>query len=107
MSRPTQIAFLSRTARLYDPTVHALGFAPLWEAVADCAAAAPATACLDACTGTGGVALALARRGARVVGIDLADGMLARALRKATAAGLAGRVRFLPMDARRLDFEDG
>jgi ubiquinone/menaquinone biosynthesis C-methylase UbiE len=107
MSRAGQIRFLSRTARLYDPVVRALGFPRLWESVAAGAAPGPGTSCLDVCTGTGGVALALARRGAEVVGVDLAEGMLERATRKADAAGLGRQVRFARMDARRLEFEDG
>lgn len=106
MSRAAQIRFLSRTARLYDPVVRTLGFSRLWDAIATQAGPGPRARCLDVCTGTGGVALALARRGAEVVGVDLAEGMLAVAARKAKAAGLAPRVRFLPMDARRLQFED-
>jgi ubiquinone/menaquinone biosynthesis C-methylase UbiE len=107
MSRAGQIRFLSRTARLYDPVVRTLGFPRLWDAIASHASPAAGTPCLDACTGTGGVALALARRGGAVVGVDLSGGMLARAARKAEAAGLAGRVSFQRMDARRLGFEDG
>jgi ubiquinone/menaquinone biosynthesis C-methylase UbiE len=107
MSRPGQIRFLSRTARLYDPVVHTLGFPRLWDAIARNAAPGPGTPCLDVCTGTGGVALALARRGASVVGVDLAEGMLTRAARKAQRAGLAQRVRFVRMDARQLEFSDG
>jgi ubiquinone/menaquinone biosynthesis C-methylase UbiE len=41
-----------------------------------------------------------------VLGVDLAEGMLARAARKAEAARLGDRVRFLRMDARRLGFDD-
>jgi demethylmenaquinone methyltransferase/2-methoxy-6-polyprenyl-1,4-benzoquinol methylase len=107
MSPPSRIRFLSHAARLYDPVVHILGFPRLWEAIAAHAAPAPGTPCLDVCTGTGDVALALARRDGAVFGVDLADGMLAWAARKAAAAGLESRVRFRRMDARRLDFEDG
>jgi demethylmenaquinone methyltransferase/2-methoxy-6-polyprenyl-1,4-benzoquinol methylase len=106
MSRAAQIRFLSRTAPLYDPVVRALRFPRLWDAVARHAAPAEGTPCLDVCTGTGGVALALARRGAEVTGIDLADGMLAHAARRAARAGLAGRASFLAMDARHLAFPD-
>jgi ubiquinone/menaquinone biosynthesis C-methylase UbiE len=106
MSRAGQIRFLSHCARLYDPVVRTLGFPRLWDAIAADAAPGPGTPCLDVCTGTGGVALALARRGGKVVGVDLAEGMLARAARKAQAAGLAPRVRFVRMDACRLGLED-
>ena len=62
---------------------------------------------LDACTGTGGSALALARRGCQVVGFDLAAGMLEQARRRARAGELERRVRWVRMDARRIAFPDG
>jgi len=62
---------------------------------------------LDAGCGTGNYALALARAGFRVVGVDSAAGMLARARAKA-AAGLSGFVSFRPADLDApLDFPDG
>jgi ubiquinone/menaquinone biosynthesis C-methylase UbiE len=51
-------------------------------------------------------ALALARRGTRVVGLDLAAGMVERAHNKARSAGLGERTRWAQMDARRLAFPD-
>ena len=56
---------------------------------------------LDVCTGTGEVALALARAGASVTGIDLSEDMLRQAQRKYGAYG----VRFLRMDATQLTFD--
>ena len=60
---------------------------------------------LDVATGTGKVAFAAARaagpRG-RVVGIDISEGMLAQARRKAGVP----RVDFRQMDAERLEFDD-
>jgi len=107
MSRASQIRFLSRTARLYDPVVRAMGFRELWQALAGCADPTPGMRCLDVCAGTGGVALALAARGAPVLGVDLAAGMLAQARRKAQERGLAARLRFARMDARQLAVDDG
>jgi ubiquinone/menaquinone biosynthesis C-methylase UbiE len=108
MSRPAQIEFLSRLAAAYDAVVRIMGFAPLWRAVADLAAPAPCERALDVCTGTGGVAHELAARGARVVALDLAQGMLQRAVRKHRSNGHSTEpVRFLQMDARRLAFADG
>jgi ubiquinone/menaquinone biosynthesis C-methylase UbiE len=52
------------------------------------------------------VAVALARRGCRVVGFDLASGMLRRARRKARAAGVADRAQWVRMDARHIAFRD-
>ena len=64
---------------------------------------------LDAATGTGDLALALARSiaGAEVRGIDLSEGMLAEARRKAAARGLADRAAFAWGDAEHLDAADG
>jgi SAM-dependent methyltransferase len=63
---------------------------------------------LDLGTGTGAAALAVARRfpGTEVVGIDLAESMIAAARRK-TGPELADRVRFEVGDAAALPFEDG
>ena len=67
MPRPGRIRFLSRTAPFYDPAVRPLGFGRLWEEIAKWADGAAGTSCLDVCTGTGGVAVTMARRGTRVV----------------------------------------
>ena len=106
MPRPGRVRFLSRTAPFYDPAVRPLGFRRLWEEVAEWAARTAGTPCLDVCTGTGGVAVALARRGSRVVGLDLSPGMLRHARRKARAAGVADRAQWVRMDARRIAFRD-
>lgn len=60
------------------------------QAIADVAKLAPGQRALDVATGTGKVALALAGSApdARVVGVDLSDGMLAEARRKAAEARL-------------------
>jgi ubiquinone/menaquinone biosynthesis C-methylase UbiE len=105
MSRAAQIHFLSRLAGAYDPVVHLMGFAPLWRAIAEVAAPRLGERALDVCTGTGGVALELARRGARAIGIDLASGMLQRARRKRDDER-SPNVVFLSMDARQLAFGD-
>ena len=62
---------------------------------------------LDLGTGTGQGAFALARRfpSAEIVGVDLAEAMLAEARRK-TPAELADRVRFESGDASALSFPD-
>ncbi|HUG33366.1 MAG TPA: class I SAM-dependent methyltransferase [Anaerolineales bacterium] len=57
---------------------------------------------LDMCTGTGGLGLRFASRGAEVVGVDLARGMLKRASSKANGS----RSHWLEMDATRLGFPD-
>ena len=106
MPRPGRIRFLSRTAPFYDPAVQPLGFRRLWESLAGLAEQGAGTPCLDVCTGTGGVARALARRGSRVVGFDLSPGMLRHARRKARAAGIADRTQWVRMDARQIAFRD-
>jgi ubiquinone/menaquinone biosynthesis C-methylase UbiE len=62
---------------------------------------------LDVCTGTGGAARALAARGARVVGVDLAPGMLRVAGRRRGAPAPAGSIRLARGDARSLPFRPG
>lgn len=59
---------------------------------------------LDVGTGTGRGAIALARRGATVTGIDASREMLAVAERRAADAGVT--VSFRPGDAHGLDFPD-
>ena len=63
---------------------------------------------LDLGTGTGRAAFVAARRfpQAQVVGVDLAEGMVAQA-QAMTPPELAERVRFEAADASRLPFEDG
>ena len=59
---------------------------------------------LDVGTGTGRAAIALAKAGARVTGVDASPGMLAVAERRAREEGVA--VTFAAGDAHRLDFAD-
>ena len=59
---------------------------------------------LDVGTGTGRAAIALARRGALVTGVDASAEMLAVAERRARESG--ARVTFVRGDAHRLDFPD-
>jgi ubiquinone/menaquinone biosynthesis C-methylase UbiE len=68
----------------------------------------PPRRALDLGTGTGDGAFAVARRfpGAEVVGVDIAEAMIAAARRK-TSPALAPRVRFELADAAALPFEDG
>lgn len=64
---------------------------------------------LDVATGTGDLAILLARRirGAQVLGVDLSERMLDVARRKVTARGLDERVRLDVGDAEHLDVADG
>jgi demethylmenaquinone methyltransferase / 2-methoxy-6-polyprenyl-1,4-benzoquinol methylase len=77
-----------RIAGVYDAmnSVMTAGLHHRWrERAADLARVGPATRALDVATGTGDLAIALARRGGDVVGSDFSEGMLERARRKSTA----------------------
>ena len=64
---------------------------------------------LDVGTGPGQIPIALCRADplARVLGIDLAEHMLARAHDNVAQAGLADRIRLATSDAKGLDYGDG
>jgi demethylmenaquinone methyltransferase/2-methoxy-6-polyprenyl-1,4-benzoquinol methylase len=63
---------------------------------------------LDVATGTGAVAIELARRtGCRVVGIDQSEEMLVEAEQRVRAAGLSSRIELRTGRAERLPFDDG
>lgn len=64
----------------------------------------PGEPAMDLCCGTGDLAFALARAGARVTGVDFSDAMLSVARRRSANAG--GEVTFEQGDALRLRFED-
>jgi demethylmenaquinone methyltransferase / 2-methoxy-6-polyprenyl-1,4-benzoquinol methylase len=74
-----------RIAGVYDAmnSVMTAGLHHRWrERAADLARVGPGTRALDVATGTGDLAIALARRGGDVVGSDFSEGMLARARTK-------------------------
>ena len=60
---------------------------------------------LDVATGSGNAALAAARRGCAVVGLDYVPALLERARRRAEAEGL--EAEFVEGDAEALPFDDG
>ncbi|MFR9668930.1 MAG: bifunctional demethylmenaquinone methyltransferase/2-methoxy-6-polyprenyl-1,4-benzoquinol methylase UbiE [Rikenellaceae bacterium] len=64
---------------------------------------------LDVATGTGDVAIALAKKieGVEVVGVDLSEGMLSYAKQKSEAANLDSIISFEQSKAEELKFEDG
>jgi demethylmenaquinone methyltransferase/2-methoxy-6-polyprenyl-1,4-benzoquinol methylase len=77
-----------RIAGVYDVmnSVMTAGLHHRWrERAADLARVGAGTRALDVATGTGDLAIALARRGGEVVGSDFSEGMLERARRKSTA----------------------
>jgi demethylmenaquinone methyltransferase/2-methoxy-6-polyprenyl-1,4-benzoquinol methylase len=101
----------NRIAGLYDfmNTAMTAGLHHRWRArAAELAGVGPGSRVLDVATGTGDLALELARRvtpGGEVVGSDFAEVMLARA--RAKAAALPGplvRPRFEPADALALPY---
>jgi SAM-dependent methyltransferase len=99
-------AQFDRLAPRWDAMRSEDAFAPLEQAL-DAVPSAPGRI-LDLGTGTGLAAFLLARRfpEAEVLGVDVADRMVAIA-EEHTPPELAGRVRFQQADAARLPFEDG
>jgi demethylmenaquinone methyltransferase / 2-methoxy-6-polyprenyl-1,4-benzoquinol methylase len=73
-----------RIAPVYDVMnrVMTMGLDRRWRRLAAEAAVRPRDRVLDACCGTGDLALAAARAGGRVTGLDFSDPMLERARRK-------------------------
>ncbi|MCW3066706.1 MAG: ubiquinone/menaquinone biosynthesis methyltransferase [Solirubrobacterales bacterium] len=110
LADPQVRQMFDRIAGVYDRmnSVMTAGLHHRWRArAADLAALAPGDRALDVATGTGDLALELARRvapGGEVVGCDFADGMLARAREK---AGAEGAVRFEWADALALPYSEG
>jgi demethylmenaquinone methyltransferase/2-methoxy-6-polyprenyl-1,4-benzoquinol methylase len=105
-------AMFDRIAGVYDlmNTAMTAGLHHRWRArAADLAAVGPGSRVLDVATGTGDLALELARRVARhgeVLGIDFSEGMLERARAKAAAGGAnAVAARFEWADAMSLPYE--
>jgi demethylmenaquinone methyltransferase/2-methoxy-6-polyprenyl-1,4-benzoquinol methylase len=92
-----------RIAPVYDAMNRAmtLGLDRRWRRATVAAVVVPGDRVLDACCGTGDLALAAARAGGRVTGLDFSEKMLERARRKSTA------VEWVRGDALALPFEDG
>jgi demethylmenaquinone methyltransferase/2-methoxy-6-polyprenyl-1,4-benzoquinol methylase len=104
-------AMFDRIAGLYDAmnSVMTAGLHHRWRArAADLAAVPPDGRALDVATGTGDLALELARRlgpGGEVIGTDFSPRMLERARSKAAAVP-GGRLRFEPANALELPYPD-
>lgn len=106
-------AMFDRIAGLYDVmnSVMTAGLHHRWRArAADLAAVAPGDRALDVATGTGDLAIELARRvgpDGEVVGSDFSEGMLERARQKvAPAPAGVAPLRFEWGDAQALPYED-
>ncbi len=101
-----------RIAGVYDPlnTAMTAGLHHRWRArAADLARVGPGSRVLDVATGTGDLAIELARRvspSGEVVGSDFAEGMLDRARAKAAASAQRVRPRFEWADAMDLPYPD-
>jgi demethylmenaquinone methyltransferase/2-methoxy-6-polyprenyl-1,4-benzoquinol methylase len=68
----------------------------------------PGDTVLDVATGTGAVAIELARRtGCRVVGVDRSAEMLETGRRRVESAGLTDRIELREANAEHLPFQDG
>jgi demethylmenaquinone methyltransferase/2-methoxy-6-polyprenyl-1,4-benzoquinol methylase len=92
-----------RIAGVYDlmNTVMTAGLHHRWrQRAADLAQVGPGDRALDVATGTGDLAIELARRGADVVGSDFSEGMLALARKKAP------ELRWEPANALALPYAD-
>jgi demethylmenaquinone methyltransferase/2-methoxy-6-polyprenyl-1,4-benzoquinol methylase len=90
-------------ARIYDPFLSLFRLKGVRKETVEMSGVRVDDRVLDVCTGTGDVALEFAKRCDDVTGIDLSAEMLAVARKK----DREGKVRFLQMDATRLDFTDG
>jgi SAM-dependent methyltransferase len=77
---------------------------PVSHEVVDAVSVQAGETVLDVATGTGNAALELARRGARVTGLDLTAELLPEAERRAAEEGLD--IAFVEGDAQALPFED-
>jgi len=106
-------SMFDRIARVYDAMNRIMtgGMDGRWrDFAARQAALSTGARVLDVGTGTGDMAIALARRSpadVRITGVDFSDGMLAVGREKVKRQGLDGRIELLRGDGQRLDFPDG
>ena len=101
---PDQVrSMFDRIAPVYDVMNRAMtmGLDRKWRRLTAEAVVRPGDRVLDACCGTGDLALADARAGGRVTGVDFSEQMLARAERKAP------EFQWVQADAAALPFDDG
>lgn len=91
-----------RIAPVYDVMNRAMtaGLDQRWRKLAVSLVVWPGDRVLDACCGTGDLAVAAERRGGRVVGLDFSERMLQRARRK------SGTIEWVRGDALALPFEE-
>jgi demethylmenaquinone methyltransferase / 2-methoxy-6-polyprenyl-1,4-benzoquinol methylase len=96
-------SMFDRIAPVYDVMNRAMtmGLDRKWRRLTAAAVVRPGDRVLDACCGTGDLALADARAGGRVTGVDFSMEMLARAERKAP------EFQWVQADAAALPFDNG
>jgi 2-polyprenyl-3-methyl-5-hydroxy-6-metoxy-1,4-benzoquinol methylase len=105
-----QEAFFTAEADGYERDVVQ---SPFYQALDDltvgrwAAALPPDSLVLDIGSGTGRVAIALAKQGHRVIAIDLTEALLQRAYQKAVEAGVADRIDFVRADMESLPLTPG
>jgi len=92
-----------RIAPIYDVMNHVMtaGLDRRWRKLAAQEVVWPGDRVLDACCGTGDLAVEAERRGGRVVGLDFSERMLERARKK------SGAIEWVQGDALELPFGDG
>ena len=107
--RPDEVqSMFDRIAPVYDAMNHSMtaGLDRRWRRLTAQAVVRPGDRVLDACCGTGDLALAAARAGAReVVGLDFSEPMLQRARRKKLVTQC--HLDWVNGDLLALPFEDG
>jgi demethylmenaquinone methyltransferase/2-methoxy-6-polyprenyl-1,4-benzoquinol methylase len=96
-------AMFDRIAPVYDlmNRLMTAGLDRRWRSLTARLVVHPGDRVLDACCGTGELAIAAARTGGRVIGLDFSERMLERARRKSAT------VEWVQGDLLRLPFEDG
>ena len=95
-------SMFDRISPVYDAMnrTMTLGLDQRWRRATVAAVVQPGDRVLDACCGTGDLALAASRTGARVTGLDFSERMLER------ARGKSAEVEWVQGDAQQLPFED-
>ena len=99
-------AMFDRIAPVYDVMNHAMtaGLDRRWRRLAAATVVRPGDAVLDACCGTGDLAIAAERAGGRVTGLDFSEQMLVRARGKSKSVEwVLGDVTALPFDDSSFD----
>jgi len=103
LAAPEVRSMFDRIAPVYDAMNRLMtaGLDRRWRAETAAAVVRPGDRVLDACCGTGDLAVACARAGGKITGLDFSERMLARARRKSS------EVEWVQGDALALPFESG